>query len=71
MERKNINIKTGLNNAEVSQRIAQNLINYNDVPPTKTIKQIIIRLNLLFFFMTNILTTFIITKILKIITKLV
>ena len=42
MERENINLKTGLSTSEVEARISQNLVNYNDVPPTKTIKQIII-----------------------------
>ena len=42
MERENINIETGLSTPEVEARISKNLVNYNDVPPTKTIKQIII-----------------------------
>ena len=42
MERENINIETGLSTLEVEARISKNLVNYNDVPPTKTIKQIII-----------------------------
>ena len=42
MERENINIETGLSTIEVEARISKNLVNYNDVPPTKTIKQIII-----------------------------
>ena len=32
----------GLTNEQVQERISHNLINYNDAPPTKTIKQIII-----------------------------
>ena len=42
MERENINIETGLSTSMVEERISKNLVNYNDVPPTKTIKQIII-----------------------------
>lgn len=34
--------KTGLTNIQVNERIQNNLINYNDQPPTKTVKQIII-----------------------------
>lgn len=42
MDRESIDIKNGLTKEEVEQRINDNLVNYNDVPPTKTIKQIII-----------------------------
>ena len=40
-EREKINLKTGLSSEEVQKRIEENLVNYVDVPPTKTIKQII------------------------------
>ena len=33
--------KVGLTNDQVQERITHNLVNYNDAPPTKTIKQII------------------------------
>ncbi len=35
------NIKTGLTSAEVEERISKNLLNFNNQPVTKTIKQII------------------------------
>ena len=34
--------KVGLKNEQVQERINHNLVNYNDAPPTKTIKQILI-----------------------------
>lgn len=42
MERYNPNYKEGLSEEQVLARENDNLVNYNDVPPTKTIKQIII-----------------------------
>ena len=42
MERYNPSAKEGLNNQQVNERIANNLVNFNDQPPTKTVKQIII-----------------------------
>ena len=42
MERYNPRAKEGLNNQQVNERIANNLVNFNDQPPTKTVKQIII-----------------------------
>ena len=33
--------KVGLNSDQVQERISHNLVNYNDAPPTKTIKQIL------------------------------
>ena len=39
--RYNPDYKEGLTTSQVNNRIANNLINYNDQPPTKTIKQII------------------------------
>ncbi len=42
MERYNPNYKEGLSEEQVLARKNDNLVNYNDVPPTKTIKQIII-----------------------------
>ncbi len=42
MERYNPDYKVGLTKEQVEARINDNLVNYNDVPPTKTIKQIII-----------------------------
>ena len=44
-EREKINLKTGLSSEEVQKRIEENLVNYVDVPPTKTIKQIIISIS--------------------------
>ena len=41
MKRYNPNYKDGLSNLEVEERVNNNLVNYNDAPPTKTIKQII------------------------------
>ena len=32
--------KTGLNTNEVNERISHNLVNYDDQPPTKTVKEI-------------------------------
>ena len=42
MERYNPSAKEGLNNQQVNERMANNLVNFNDQPPTKTVKQIII-----------------------------
>lgn len=42
MERYNPNYKEGLSEEQVLARENDNLVNYNDIPPTKTIKQIII-----------------------------
>ncbi len=42
MVRYNPSAKEGLTNQQVNERIANNLVNFNDQPPTKTIKQIII-----------------------------
>ena len=41
MERYNPNYKEGLSLAQVNERISNNLVNYNDQPPTKSVKQII------------------------------
>ena len=41
MERYNPNYKVGLSDEQVEERINNNLVNYNDAPPTKTIGQII------------------------------
>ena len=41
MERFNPNYKEGLNAEQVRTRISENLVNYNDQPPTKTIGQIV------------------------------
>ena len=41
MERYNPNYKDGLSSIQINERIQNNLVNYNDQPPTKTIKQII------------------------------
>lgn len=41
MERYNPNYKDGLNSEQVNERINSNLVNYNDQPPTKSVKQII------------------------------
>ena len=54
-EREKINLKTGLSSEEVQKRIEENLVNYVDVPPTKTIKQIIISNFCTYFNFLNIL----------------
>ena len=41
MKRYDPNYKYGLTNVQVEERINNNLVNYNDSPPTKTVKQII------------------------------
>ncbi len=41
MVRYNPGVKEGLNNEQVNERISNNLVNFNDQPPTKTVKQII------------------------------
>lgn len=41
MKRYNPNYKEGLSLAQVNERISNNLVNYNDAPPTKSVKQII------------------------------
>ena len=41
VKRYNPDYKFGLNDEEVNERILNNLVNYNDQPPTKTIKEII------------------------------
>lgn len=41
MVRYNPSVKEGLNNEQVNERISNNLVNFNDQPPTKTVKQII------------------------------
>ena len=41
LTRYNSNYKDGLNLEQVNKRIEENLVNYDDSPPTKTIKQII------------------------------
>ena len=41
MERYNPNYKEGLSLVQVNERINNNLVNYNDQPPTKSVKQII------------------------------
>ncbi len=41
MERYNADYRVGLTSKQVQERIENNLVNYNDAPPTKSIKQII------------------------------
>ena len=41
MVRYNPSCETGLNDLQVNERIQNNLVNYNDQPPTKTIGQIL------------------------------
>lgn len=48
------NLKTGLNTKEVQQRISNNLVNYDTLPKTKTIKQIIKSNFFTYFNMLNI-----------------
>ena len=40
MVRYNPSCETGLNDLQINERIQNNLVNYNDQPPTKTIGQI-------------------------------
>ena len=47
--------KTGLTNEQVQKRIQDNLVNYNDAPPTKTIKQIIMSNFLTYFNFLNLI----------------
>lgn len=54
-EREKINLKTGLSFEEVQKRIEENLVNYVDVPPTKTIKQIFISNFCTYFNFLNVL----------------
>lgn len=49
-----INIETGLNSLEVNERISKNLINYNNQPKTKSIKQIILSNIFTYFNFLNI-----------------
>lgn len=53
--RYNPNIKEGLTTSQVEERIANNLVNFNDQPPTKTIKQIIMNNFLTYFNFINII----------------
>ena len=41
IKRYQTNPREGLNSSQVNERIQNQLVNYNDQPPTKTIKQII------------------------------
>ena len=41
MKRYSPSFKEGLSSSQVEERINSNLVNYNDQPPTKTIKEII------------------------------
>lgn len=41
MKRYNPSFKEGLTSEQVNERVLSNLVNYNDAPPTKTVKQII------------------------------
>ena len=41
MERYNPEYNEGLNSNQVNERITNNLVNYNDAPPTKSVKEII------------------------------
>ena len=47
--------KVGLKNSQVQERISSSLVNYNDAPPTKTIKQIIIGNFLTYFNVINLI----------------
>lgn len=55
IERYQPNCKEGLNNNQVQERIQNNLINYNDQPPTKTVKQIIMSNFLTYFNFINLI----------------
>ena len=46
--------RTGLTASQVQERINNNLVNYNDAPPTKTIKQIILGNFLTYFNFINV-----------------
>ena len=41
VKRYEANYKEGLTSAQVNERLQSNLVNYNDQPPTKTIKEIV------------------------------
>lgn len=41
LKRYDVDYKIGLNTDQVNERIQNNLVNYNDVPPTKSVKEII------------------------------
>ena len=47
--------RTGLTASQVQERINNNLVNYNDAPPTKTIKQIILGNFLTYFNFINVI----------------
>ena len=47
--------QNGLSNEQVQERISNNLVNYNDAPPTKTIKQIIMGNFLTYFNFINLI----------------
>ena len=47
--------KKGLTNEEVNERIIHNLVNYDDAPPTKTVKQIIMGNFLTYFNFINLI----------------
>ena len=48
------NYKTGLSSSQVMERVNSNLVNYNDAPPTKTVKQIILSNFLTYFNFINV-----------------
>ena len=55
MVRYNPSCKEGLNSQEVNERISENLVNFNDQPPTKTIKQIIVSNFFTYFNFINVI----------------
>ena len=55
MVRYNPSCKEGLSSREVNERISENLVNFNDQPPTKTIKQIIVSNFFTYFNFINVI----------------
>ena len=54
MERYNANIKDGLNTNQINKRIEEELVNYNNQPKTKSIKQIVYDNTFTYFNMINV-----------------
>ena len=54
-KRYNPSIYEGLTTNQINERITSNLVNYNDQPPTKTIKQIIMSNFFTYFNFINVI----------------
>lgn len=55
MKRYNPDYREGLTSEQVAERLESNLVNYNDQPPTKTIKQIIMSNFFTYFNLINVI----------------